>query len=384
MTRPLRTDRLVLRAHDERDVAAVRDLYSLAAVQRYLGDGTGRVRTHAQAREKIRGWHEAYGEDPALGVWAVTGPAGVVLGTLLLKPIPDSGTGRLRDIEIGWHFHPEHWGQGYATEAARAVLAHGFAAGLDRVVAVTNPANAPSRAVCARLGMRHVGLSNTYYDAACELYEITAARLGGETTMEISPDLIRGEDGLLRPRWAAADPLLREYYDIEWGMPVRDEPGMFERVALEAFQAGLSWRTVLAKRPAFREVFHGFDPDAVAAFGDADVDRLMSDPRIIRNRRKILATVANARATVALREDGGLVDLIWSFQPETTPEPWHFADVPTESKESAALSKELKRRGFSFVGPTTMYAMMEAIGVVDTHLMGSHRRGTSGVWSPAE
>ena len=194
------------------------------------------------------------------------------------------------------------------------------------------------------------------------------------------PDLVIGADGLARPRWAASDPLLREYYDHEWGVPVRDETGLFERVTLEAFQSGLSWRTVLAKRPAFREVFHGFDPEAVAAMDERDVERLLGDARIIRNRRKIEATVTNARATVALREDGGLADLVWSFMPSSTPHPDRFADVPTTSDESRALSRELKRRGFVFVGPTTMYALMEAIGMVDTHLMGSHRRGTSGVW----
>ena len=164
-------------------------------------------------------------------------------------------------------------------------------------------------------------------------------------------------------------------------MPVRDETGLFERVTLEAFQPGLSWRTVLAKRPAFREVFHGFDPEAVAAMDERDVERLLGDARIIRNRRKIEATVTNARATVALREDGGLADLVWSFMPSSTSHPDRFADVPTTSDESRALSRELKRRGFVFVGPTTMYALMEAIGMVDTHLVGSHRRGTSGVWT---
>lgn len=194
-------------------------------------------------------------------------------------------------------------------------------------------------------------------------------------------DLVVGEDGLARPVWAASDPLLREYYDHEWGVPVRDETGVFERVTLEAFQSGLSWRTVLAKRPAFREVFHGFDPEAVAAMDERDVERLMGDARIIRNRRKIEAAVTNARATVDLRADGGLAELVWSFMPSSTPRPERFADVPTTSDESRALSRELKRRGFVFVGPTTMYALMEAIGMVDTHLVGSHRRGTSGVWT---
>ncbi len=196
-----------------------------------------------------------------------------------------------------------------------------------------------------------------------------------------NPDLVIGEDGLARPVWAASDPLLREYYDHEWGVPVRDETGVFERVTLEAFQSGLSWRTVLAKRPAFREVFHGFDPEAVAAMGERDVERLMGDARIIRNRRKIEAAVTNARATVDLRADGGLAELVWSFMPSSTPRPERFADVPITSDESRALSRELKRRGFVFVGPTTMYALMEAIGMVDTHLVGSHRRGTSGVWT---
>ncbi len=196
-----------------------------------------------------------------------------------------------------------------------------------------------------------------------------------------NPDLVIGEDGLARPVWAASDPLLREYYDHEWGVPVRDETGVFERVTLEAFQSGLSWRTVLAKRPAFREVFHGFDPEAVAAMDERDVERLMGDARIIRNRRKIEAAVTNARATLDLRADGGLAELVWSFMPSSTPRPERFADVPTTSDESRALSRELKRRGFVFVGPTTMYALMEAIGMVDTHLVGSHRRGTSWVWT---
>ncbi|WP_026913042.1 DNA-3-methyladenine glycosylase I [Patulibacter minatonensis] len=192
--------------------------------------------------------------------------------------------------------------------------------------------------------------------------------------------VVVGEDGLARPVWASRDPLLRDYYDTEWGMPVRDERGMFERISLEAFQSGLSWATILRKRPAFREAFRGFDPDVVAGFDADDVARLMADAGIVRNRRKINATIGNARATVALRDDGGLVDLVWSFRPPTTPEPVTFADVPTVSDESKALAKELRRRGFAHVGPTTMFALMEAIGVVDTHLVGSHRRGTSGVW----
>ena len=197
-----------------------------------------------------------------------------------------------------------------------------------------------------------------------------------------SPDLVVCGDGLARPRWAASDPLLREYYDTEWGMPVRDERGVFERLSLEAFQSGLSWATILRKRPAFREAFANFDPDAVAAFDDDDVTRLLADASIVRNRAKILAALTNARATVALREDaavGGLAGLVWSYRPARTPEPRCAADVPARSAESTALAKDLKLRGFRFVGPTTCFALMEAIGIVDTHLLGSHRRGSSGV-----
>ncbi|KTR51409.1 DNA-3-methyladenine glycosylase I [Curtobacterium oceanosedimentum] len=196
-----------------------------------------------------------------------------------------------------------------------------------------------------------------------------------------TPDgLVTGDDGLARPVWAASDAMLREYYDTEWGMPVRDERGVFERLSLEAFQSGLSWRTILAKRPAFRAAFADFDPDVVAAFGDDDVERLMADAGIVRNRAKIRATITNATATIALRDDGGLADLVWSFRPEVTPAPRTIAEVPTTSDESVALSKALRKRGFVFVGPTTMHALMEALGIVDTHLVGSHRRGSSGVW----
>lgn len=199
-------------------------------------------------------------------------------------------------------------------------------------------------------------------------------------------DVIVGEDGLARPAWAdgsgANGALLREYYDTEWGMPVRDERGLFERLSLEAFQSGLSWATILRKRESFRAAFAGFDPEVVAGFGDEDVARLLEDAGIIRNRAKIEATIRNAAATLSLRDDGGLPDLIWSFRPDRTPTPRTVAEVPTTSEESRAMAKELKRRGFSFVGPTTAFALMEATGLVDTHLVDSHRRGSSGLWRP--
>jgi DNA-3-methyladenine glycosylase I len=191
---------------------------------------------------------------------------------------------------------------------------------------------------------------------------------------------IIGDDGLARPPWASVDPLLREYYDSEWGLPVRDEQGLYERISLEGFQAGLSWATILRKRPAFRAAFHDFEPDMVAAFTEADVERLLQDSGIVRNRLKIRAAITNAKATVALRSEGGLVDFVWSFQPVATPHPLTHSEIPTQSPESVALSKALRKKGFSFVGPTTMFALMEAIGMIDTHLVDSHRRGSSGVW----
>lgn len=200
------------------------------------------------------------------------------------------------------------------------------------------------------------------------------------TEIERPEDTIIGSGGLARPAWASVDPLLREYYDAEWGMPVRDERGLFERISLEAFQAGLSWATILRKRPAFRAAFHDFQPEIVAAYTEDDVARLLGDAGIVRNKAKIRATITNANATIALRDKGGLVDFVWSFRPSATPRPRNIAEVPTQSTESVALSKALRREGFAFVGPTTMFALMEAIGVVDTHLLSSHRRGSSGVW----
>ncbi len=198
--------------------------------------------------------------------------------------------------------------------------------------------------------------------------------------MDVPGDLVVGEDGRPRPRWATASPAYQHYYDTEWGLPVRDEQGLFERISLEGFQSGLSWATILAKRDAFRRGFDDFDPDAVAAYTEADVTRLLADTSIVRNRRKIEASIANARATVALRTDGGLVDLVWSHLPTTTPAPLRDADIATTSPEAVALARALKAHGFRFVGPTTMYALMQAIGMVDDHLVGSWRRGSSGVF----
>lgn len=195
-----------------------------------------------------------------------------------------------------------------------------------------------------------------------------------------NPDLVIGADGCARPLWASTDPILQNYYDTEWGMPIRDERGVYERLSLEAFQAGLPWSTILHKREAFRKAFADFDPEQVAGYEEKDVEKLMGNAGIIRNRAKIIATITNAQATLRLRDQGGLAEFVWSFQPATTPAPRTMAEVPTQSPESVALAKALRNQGFSFVGPTTMHALMEAIGIIDTHLIGSHRRGSSGVW----
>ena len=169
---------------------------------------------------------------------------------------------------------------------------------------------------------------------------------------------------------------MESYHDDEWGFPVLDERGLFERMSLEAFQSGLSWRTILKKRDAFRAAFTGFDPDAVARFADADVARLLADADIVRNRAKIEATLANARATVALRAtDQPLEVLIRAHTPaprDRAPRGW--ADVQASTEETVALARELKRGGFRFVGPTTLYALMQACGLVDDHLAGCPAR----------
>jgi len=181
--------------------------------------------------------------------------------------------------------------------------------------------------------------------------------------------VVIGPDGLARCSWGAGTPDYLPYHDEEWGKPLHGDTALFERVSLEAFQSGLSWITILRKRPAFRAAFAGFDPARVAAFDDADVERLLADAGIVRNRAKVLATIANARAVLAL--DGSLDDLLWSFAPDPPrPAPSGLGDVPAVTAESTAMAKELKRRGFRFVGPTTAYALMQATGMVNDHVAG--------------
>ena len=182
-------------------------------------------------------------------------------------------------------------------------------------------------------------------------------------------DLLTGPDGRVRCAWAGSRPDYLAYHDLEWGRPVHDERRLFEKLCLEGFQAGLSWYTVLRKREAFRRAFAGFEPARVAAFGEADVERLLADASIIRSRRKIEATVANARALLALG-DTTLERLVWTHAPAPRPAPATFRSVPASVPESAALARDLKRRGFRMVGATTVYALMQACGVVDDHLAG--------------
>ncbi|HEY3895596.1 MAG TPA: DNA-3-methyladenine glycosylase I [Pseudonocardiaceae bacterium] len=185
---------------------------------------------------------------------------------------------------------------------------------------------------------------------------------------------VAGPDGRLRCPWAGSVPDYRTYHDHEWGVPVHGEVALFERLSLEAFQSGLSWLTILRKREAFRHAFAGFQPAAVAAFTDDDRARLLADTGIIRNRAKIEATVRNARALTQLGED--LDALLWSFAPDPTgrPAPQTVAELATRTRESEAMAHALRRRGFTFVGPVTCHALMQATGMVDDHLAGCFRR----------
>ncbi|MER7166147.1 DNA-3-methyladenine glycosylase I [Micromonospora sp. NPDC000207] len=184
-------------------------------------------------------------------------------------------------------------------------------------------------------------------------------------------DLVIGDDGLARCGWGAGTPDYARYHDEEWGRVLHGDDALFERMTLEAFQSGLSWLTILRKRPAFRLAFDEFRIEAVAGYGEADVDRLLTDAGIVRNRAKIEAAIGNARAAQAV--PGGLSALLWSFAPPPRPaRPGSFAEVPALTEASTAMAKALKRQGFRFVGPTTGYALMQATGMVDDHLAGCH------------
>lgn len=181
-----------------------------------------------------------------------------------------------------------------------------------------------------------------------------------------------GPDGLLRCPWCLQPPEFIGYHDDEWGRPVRDDRGLFERICLETFQSGLSWLTILRKRENFRTAFSGFDIGAVAAFDEADVARLLADEGIVRNRKKIESTISNARAVGELPV--GLAELIWKFAPDRQRTPVSLADIPASTAESKALAKELRGHGFTFTGPVTVYATMQSCGVVNDHLADCHWR----------
>ena len=184
-------------------------------------------------------------------------------------------------------------------------------------------------------------------------------------------DLVTGDDGKARCRWGSTDERYRDYHDTEWGRPVTDERGLFEFLSLEGMQSGLSWALILRKRDEIRAALVDFDPDAVAAFSSKDVEALLQDPRVIRNRRKLEAIVQNAGATVALRGETSLPEVVWSFRPSPPRRPPRsYADMPSVTEESKQLAKELKRHGFAFVGPTTVYSTMQAAGLVNDHLAG--------------
>jgi len=188
--------------------------------------------------------------------------------------------------------------------------------------------------------------------------------------------VVRGADGVRRCFWGASTPDYAAYHDDEWGRPVVDDIRLFEKISLEGFQSGLSWLTILRKREGFRAAFAGFEPSRVARFGDRDIARLLADSGIVRHRGKIEATIANARATLAVQDArGSLAALVWSCEPRRRAAPRAIADIPSSSPESVALSKALKSFGFRFVGPTTAYAAMQAMGVVNDHLVGCAARG---------
>jgi DNA-3-methyladenine glycosylase I len=183
-------------------------------------------------------------------------------------------------------------------------------------------------------------------------------------------DLVKGEDGKARCRWGSTDELYRAYHDGEWGRPVTDERGLYEKLCLEGLQSGLSWALILRKRDGIRAALADFEPDAVAAFGSKEIEALLNDPRVIRNRRKLESIVQNARATVALRGERPLPELVWSFRPKTSPAPRSYADMASLTEQSKQLAKELKREGFVFVGPTTVYSTMQSVGLVNDHFVG--------------
>ncbi|WP_201403049.1 DNA-3-methyladenine glycosylase I [Kaistia sp. 32K] len=195
--------------------------------------------------------------------------------------------------------------------------------------------------------------------------------------MPLPDGLLAGDDGLARCWWSHGTEMYQAYHDKEWGRPVTDDRRLFEKLCLEGFQSGLSWLTILKKRENFRNAFEGFDPEKIARFGEADVARLLADTGIVRHRGKIASTINNAKQALKLIEtEGSIAAYVWSFEPPASERPARFVkgEMPATSPTSVRLSKDLKRRGWSFVGPTTVYAFMQAMGLVNDHLEGCHCR----------
>ena len=195
------------------------------------------------------------------------------------------------------------------------------------------------------------------------------------------PAAVPNSDGVTRPAWVKDDPVLCDYYDAEWGDPITDEAAMFELLSLLVFQGGLRWRSILTRRELLRAAFAGFSVDVLAGWGPREIEQLMVDPGVIHNRRKIAAVLTNARATLGLRETGGLVPVVWRHQPERSPGPESLDDLVDHIPESMALARELRSAGFTMVGPKGCWALMQASGVVDTNPPEASKRGRSGLWA---
>ncbi len=375
----VRTKRLVLRPFTDADRGPFAELNAHPLVVEWLGSPATRVESDAMidrytAELAREGW----------SFWAVEvvdGPPFVGMVGLHRAPadLPCAPA-----VETGWRLHPDHWGHGYAAEAASASVRFGFdVAGLDEIVAFTAATNVRSCAVMTRIGMTH-DPSGDFDHPRLPLrqpaapprdvpdHPVTAAPYGDT----VSEGRRASGEAVRRCDWATGDGEMQAYHDTEWGVPVHDDRTHFEFLVLEGAQAGLSWATVLKRRDGYRKAFAGFDAAKVARFTPARVDALLTDPGIIRNRAKVEATVRNARAFLAVQEEMGSFDAyIWGFvggSPKVNR--WRrTAQLPAVSTESEALSKDLRRRGFGFVGPTIVYAHLQAAGLVNDHLVGCFR-----------
>lgn len=221
-------------------------------------------------------------------------------------------------------------------------------------------------------------------DKSKEEYWKEPATMGNnlETLPSLAPKdpTVLGADGKRRPEWVRTNRGLVEYYDSEWGDPITDEHALFELLSLLTFQAGLRWSSVIARREALREALADFDPDVLATWGEEELEGLLENEKVIRNRRKLSAVLQNAAATVRLRERGGLPTLVWSFQPEKCPEFSKSGELPKDTEESRQLSAAMRERGFASVGPISCFALMQSAGVVDANPPGAHKYRSSGLW----